>query len=110
MASENFDDVTLVSTEEAIAEVRRWLEVERVDPERVFTQMGDQVVRYKDLIACLQRDTPDGKLLRFAISRGRLLRSERSRALQQLLQIAHAPAAGGQPADPTSSDDRTPAA
>jgi hypothetical protein len=110
MKSEDLDDISLVSTEEAIAEVRRWLEVDKVDPERIFTQMGDQVIRYKDLIACLEQDTPDGKLLRFAISRGRAMRSERSRALQHLLQIAPSPAAGGKPADPTSSDDTTPAA
>ncbi len=110
MESEDRDDISLVSAEEAIAEVRRWLEVDKVDPERIFTQTGDQVIRYKDLIACLEQDTPDGKLLRFAISRGRVMRSERSRALQHLLQIARSPAAGGQPAGPTSSDDTTPAA
>lgn len=110
MESESLDGIPLVSTEEAIAEVRRWLEIEKVDPERVFTQMGDQVIRYRDLIVCLERDTPDGRLLRFAIARGRLMRSERSRAPQQLVQIAQAPAAGGQPADPESSDGTTPAA
>jgi hypothetical protein len=48
--------------------------------------------------------------LRFAISRGRVMKSERSRALQHLLHIAPAPAAGGPPADPTSSDGTTPSA
>lgn len=110
MESENLDDISPVSTDEAVAEVRRWLEVEKVDPERVFAQMGDQVIRYKDLIGCLEQDTPDGKLLRFAIARGRLMRSERSRALRQLVQIAQPPAAGGQPAGPASSDGTTPAA
>jgi hypothetical protein len=105
------DNIPLVTKEEAIAEVRRWLEVEKVDPERVFTQMGDQIIRYRDLVACLEQDTPDGKLLRFAISRGRVMKSERSRALQHLLQIAPPPAAAGmQPADPASSDGTTPAA
>ena len=110
MEPQDLDDITLVSKDEAIAEVRRWLETENVDPERVFTQMGDQVIRYKDLVACLEQDTPDGKLLRFAISRGRVMKSERSRALQHLLHIASSPAAGGQPADPTSSDGTTPSA
>ena len=112
MEPQDLDDIPLVSKEEAIAEVRRWLEVEKVDPERVFTQTGDQVIRYKDLVAHLEQDTPDGTLLRFAISRGRVMKSERSRTLQHLLHIAPSPAAagGGQPADPTSSDGTTPSA
>jgi hypothetical protein len=111
MEPQDLDDIPLLSKEEAIAEVRRWLEVEKVDPERVFTQTGDQVIRYKDLVACLEQDTPDGKLLRFAISRGRAMKSERSRALQHLLHIiAPVPTAGGPPADPTSSDGTTPSA
>lgn len=112
MESQELDDIPLMSKDEAIAEVRRWLEVEKVDPERVFTQTGDQVVRYRDLVAYLEQDTPDGKLLRFAISRGRLMKSERSRTLQHLLRIAPSPAApaGEQPADAASSDDTTPSA
>ena len=110
MEPQDLDDIPLIGKDEAIAEVRRWLEVEKVDPERVFTQTGDQVIRYKDLVACLEQDTPDGKLLRFAISRGRVMKSERSRALQHLLHIAPAPTAGGPPADPTSSDGTTPSA
>jgi hypothetical protein len=109
MEPQDLDDIPMVSTEDAIAEVRRWLDVEKVDPERIFTQMGDQVVRYKDLVACLEQDTPDGRLLRFAISRGRAMKTERSRALQHLLQIAPPPAAGKQPADRASSDGTTPA-
>lgn len=110
MEPQDLDDISLVSREEAIAEVRRWLDTEKVDPERIFTQMGDQVIRYKDLIAYLEQDTPDGRLLRFAISRGRLMKTERSRALQHILQIAPPPAvAGKEPADPTSSDGTTPA-
>ena len=84
-------EIPLVSKDEAIAEVRRWLEVEKIDPERVFTAMGDQVVRYKDLVAHLERETPDGQLLRFAISRGRVMASERRQAQQALFQIASAP-------------------
>jgi len=111
MEPQDLDDIPLVSKEEAIAEVRRWLEVEKVDPERVFTQMGDQVVRYKDLVARLEQDTPDGKLLRFAISRGRVMKSERGLAFRHLLNIAPSPpTAGGPPADPTSSDGTTPSA
>jgi hypothetical protein len=112
MEPQDLDGIPLVSKEEAIAEVRRWLEMEKVDPERVFTQTGDQVIRYNDLVAHLEQDTPDGKLLRFAISRGRVMKSERGRTLQHLLHIAPSPAAAGgeQPADPTSSDGTTPSA
>jgi hypothetical protein len=109
MESQDLDDIPLVSAEEAIAEVRRWLEVEKIDPERIFTQMGDQVIRYRDLVACLERDTPDGRLLRFAISRGRAIKTERSLARQHLLQITPPPASGKQPADPATSDGTTPA-
>jgi hypothetical protein len=106
MEPQNDADISLVSKEEAIAEVRRWLQVEKVDPEGIFSAAGDQVIRYKDLVAHLEQETPEGKLLRFAISRGRVMKSERSRTLQHLLQIARSPAAPGgeQPPDPTSSD------
>ncbi len=108
MEPQDLDDIPVVSTDEAIAEVRRWLDVEQIDPERIFTQMGDQVIRYKDLIGCLEQDTPDGRLLRFAISRGRVMKTERSRALQHLLQIVPSLATGTQPADAASSDGTTP--
>jgi hypothetical protein len=112
MEPQDLDDISLVSTEEAIAEVRRWLEVEHVDPERIFTETGEQAIRYKDLIAHLEQETPDGKLLRFAISRGRVMKRERSRTLQQLLQIAPSPTSGGEqhPPDPTSSGTGAPSA
>lgn len=111
MEPHDSDDIPLVSTEEAIAEVRRWLEVEQVDPERVFTASGEQAIRYKDLIAHLERETPDGKLLRFAISRGRVMKRERGRTLQQLLQIASFPAAGkGASSDPAPPCDPAPSA
>jgi hypothetical protein len=99
------EEIPLVSTEEAIAEVRRWLEAERVDPERVFSVTGDQTIRYKDLIAHLEQETPDGRLLRFAISRGRLIAHDRAEVRQRILQIASAPAAGSapQPARPEGS-------
>lgn len=105
--------IPLLSKEEAMLEVRRWLETDKVDPDRIFAAAGDQVVRYGDLIGHLEQDTPDGELLRFAISRARVMRSERSRFLQHLLQIAPSPAAPGgssRPAEPTSSDDSAPAA
>ena len=108
MAPQDCDDIPLVSKEDAIAEVRRWLDVEKVDPECVFAQTGDQVIRYKDLVACLAQDTPDGKLLRFAISRGRVMKLERSRALRRFLATTPSPpAADGPPANPGSSDGTT---
>ncbi|HTX51814.1 MAG TPA: hypothetical protein VMD08_00285 [Candidatus Baltobacteraceae bacterium] len=87
-------DIPLVSTKDAIAEVQQWLEVEGMDPERVFASTGDQVIRYKDLIGHLRRGTPDGVMLRFAISRGRMIRRERAETFNQLLTIA-----GAEPAD-----------
>jgi hypothetical protein len=81
------DEILLVSTEEAIAEVRRWLDVEKIDPEAIFTAAGSQVIRYKDLVAHLEQETPDGRLLRFSISRGRVMTRERAQSLQSLLQI-----------------------
>ncbi len=86
------EEIELVSREEAVAEVRRWLEVEGVDPETVFTALGDRVIRYKDLIAQVQEGTPDGEMLRFAISRGRLMRPRR-RPGSRLLQIQQVPPA-----------------
>ena len=100
MESQERDGIPLVSTEEAIAVVRRWLDVERVDPEAIFSAAGDQVIRYKDLIAHLERDTPDGRILRFAISRGRLMKSDRARARSPLLEIA--------PSSPASEPDESP--
>jgi len=103
-------EIPLVSKDEAIAEVRRWLEVEKIDPERIFTAMGDQVIRYKDLVAHLERETPDGQLLRFAISRGRVMASERRQAQQALFQIASAPtkpSGGGTPPSPGNPEDTT---
>jgi hypothetical protein len=96
------DEVALVSVAEAVAEVRRWLEVEEVDPEGIFTAAGEQTVRYRDLIGHLTRGTPDGELLRFAISRGRAMRQERPRAIHSLLQIA--PPAAAEPARAFEAD------
>ncbi|HSB80686.1 MAG TPA: hypothetical protein VLM91_18040 [Candidatus Methylomirabilis sp.] len=85
------DAIPLLTKEEAIAEVRRWLEVEKVDPERIFAALGDTTIRYKDLMAHLEHETPDGKLLLFAISRGRLIKTTRDREIQALLDIAIPP-------------------
>lgn len=93
-------DIPLLSKEEAIAEVRRWLDVEQVDPERIFSQMGDQIVRYKDLISHLEQETPDGKLLRFSISRGRVMKRARDPGMRTLLQIITPPPS---PEEPSSS-------
>ena len=87
----DLNDVPLLSKAEAIAEVRRWLEVERVDPEGIFSASGEGTIRYKDLMDHLERETPDGKLLLFAISRGRLIKRERQQGLRGLLEILPPP-------------------
>ncbi len=79
-------DIPLLSTDDAIAEVRRWLEADGLDPEQIFAAFGDSVIRYKDLIPLLEAGSPDAELLRFAISRGRALRPPRPRPAG-LLQI-----------------------
>ena len=85
------DEVPLVTKEEAIAEVRRWLDVEKVDPEKIFAVLGDTTIRYKDLVAHLEQETSDGKLLLFAISRGWLIKKAREQEIQALLDIAAPP-------------------
>jgi hypothetical protein len=93
------DEIPLLSKEEAITEVRRWLEVEKVDPERIFAAFGEATIRYKDLIHHLEQETPDGKLLLFAISRGRLMKKSRGEEMQSLLQIVSPP----KPQEPSGS-------
>ena len=100
MSEDDSGEIPLLSMEEAIAEVRRWLDVEKVDPERIFSQMGDQIVRYKDLIYHLEQETPDGKLLRFSISRGRLIKRDRDQRMQALLQIVAQPPKPEKPSTP----------
>ncbi len=85
------DDMPILSKEEAVLEVRHWLEVERIDPQRIFTQVGEETVRYKDLIPHLEGETPDGRLLLFAISRARLMRASRNRRMHGLLPIDDPP-------------------
>ena len=82
------DEVPLLSKTEAIAEVRKWLEVDKVNPEMIFASTGETTIRYKDLIFHLEQETPDGKLLLFALSRGRLIKQDRDRGIQDLHQIA----------------------
>ncbi|MFB3818126.1 MAG: hypothetical protein ACE147_10720 [Candidatus Methylomirabilales bacterium] len=86
------EEIPLLSTEEAVAEVRRWLETGGVDPHQIFTAFGETVIRYEDLIPLLQGGSPDAELLRFAISRGRAMRPSRPRP--DLLQIRARPPAG----------------
>lgn len=104
MDSEEVDGTPLVSKEEAIAQVRRWLEAEKVDPEAIFSATGEQVLRYKDLIAHLEQDTPDGRILRFAISRGRVMKGDRARSRSPLLEIAPSPP----PPEPDESSESPP--
>ena len=109
MSEEDSSEIPLMSMEEAIAEVRRWLDEEGVDPEGVFTATGDQVVGYRDLIAHMEQETPDGRLLRFAITRGRGMRRERARVPRGLLQIAPTiPTPEGGDGPPASGSSDTP--
>lgn len=71
------EELPLVSVEEAVAEVRRWLEVEGVDPEQIFAMADARTIYYKDLIPLLEAGGEDSRLIRFAISRGRAIRHAR---------------------------------
>jgi hypothetical protein len=81
------NEIPLLSKAEAVGEVRRWLEVEGVDPEGVFAASAEGTIHYKDLIDHIERETPDGKLLLLAISRGRLITQQRQQGLRALLDI-----------------------
>lgn len=67
----------LLTKEEAIAEVKRWIERYKIDPNSIFARTGDLVVRYRDLIPHLEQETDEGRLLLRALSRGRLIRQQR---------------------------------
>lgn len=67
----------LLTKEEAIAEVKRWIERYKIDPNQIFAGAGELVVRYGDLIPHLEQETDEGRLLLRAISRGRLIRQQR---------------------------------
>jgi hypothetical protein len=79
------EEMPLVSVEEAVAEVRRWLDVERVDPEQIFAMADARMIYYKDLIPLLEARGEESRLIRFAISRGRAIR--RTRGAPGMLQI-----------------------
>ncbi len=91
MEAKDQDEIPLLTNEEAIAEVRRWLDVEKVDPEKPFASFGETTIRYKDLIPHLEGETPDGKLLLFAISRGRAMKKTRDQEMEALFQIIAPP-------------------
>lgn len=67
----------LLTKEEAIAEVKRWIERYKIDPNQIFARTGKLAVRYGDLIPHLEQETDEGRLLLRAISRGRLIRQQR---------------------------------
>ena len=98
------DEIPLLSKEEAIAEVRTWLEVEKVDPEKIFAASGETTIRYKDLILHLEQETPDGKLLLFTISRGRVMKKTRDQEMQALLQVIAQPPRPEKPSDSRPHD------
>lgn len=70
-------EAPLLTKEEAIAEVQRWFERYKIDPNQIFARVGETIVRYGDLIPHLERDTDEGRLLLRAISRGRVVRQQR---------------------------------
>jgi hypothetical protein len=93
------DEIPLLTKEEAIAEVRRWLEEDKVDPEKIFAASGETTIRYKNLIRHLEQETPDGKLLLFNISRGRFMKRSRDQEMKELLQIIAPPRRQEKPTD-----------
>lgn len=66
----------LLTKEEAIAEVKRWIERYKIDPNQIFARTGDLIIRYGDLIPHLEQETDEGRLLLRAISRGRVVRQQ----------------------------------
>jgi hypothetical protein len=71
------DEPPLLTKEEAIAEVKRWIERYKIDPNQIFARVGQSVVHYGDLIPHLEHETDEGRLLLRAISRGRAVRQQR---------------------------------
>jgi predicted XRE-type DNA-binding protein len=67
----------LLTKDEAIAEVKRWIERYKIDQNQIFARIGELVIRYKDLIPHLEQETDEGRLLLQAISRGRVVRQAR---------------------------------
>ena len=70
-------DLPLLTKEEAIAEVKRWIERYKIDPNQIFARTGELIIRYGDLIPHLEQETDEGRLLLQAISRGRVVRQQR---------------------------------
>jgi predicted XRE-type DNA-binding protein len=66
----------LLTKEEAIAEVKRWIERYKIDQNQIFAKIGELVIRYGDLIPHLEQETDEGRLLLRAISRGRVVRQQ----------------------------------
>lgn len=91
---EGEEELPLVSVEEAVAEVRRWLDVEKVDPEQIFAMADARTIYYKDLIPLLEAEGEEGRLIRFAITRGRAIR--RARGTPGVLRITPPGKAGGE--------------
>jgi hypothetical protein len=91
---EGEEELPLVSVEEAVADVRRWLEVERVDPEQIFAMADARTIYYKDLIPLLEAGGEDSRLIRFAITRGRAIR--RARGTPGVLRITPPGKPGGE--------------
>jgi len=69
-------DLPLLTKEEAIAEVKRWIERYKIDPSQIFARTGELTIRYGDLIPHLEQETDEGRLLLQAISRGRVVRQQ----------------------------------
>jgi len=67
----------LLTKDQAIAEVKRWIERYKIDPNQIFARTAELVVRYGDLIPHLEQETDEGRLLLRAISRGRVIRQQR---------------------------------
>jgi hypothetical protein len=67
----------LLSKDQAIAEVKRWFERYKIDPNQIFARTGDLIVRYGDLIPHLEQETDEGRLLLRVISRGQVIRKQR---------------------------------
>lgn len=88
------EELPLVSVEEAVAEVRRWLTVERVDPEQIFAMADARMIYYKDLIPLLEAGGEESRLIRFAISRGQAIR--RTRGAPGMLRITPRERPGGE--------------
>jgi hypothetical protein len=71
------EEPPLLTKEEAIAEVNRWIDRYTIDQNQIFARIGELVICYRDLIPHLEQETDEGRLLLRAISRGRVVRGQR---------------------------------